>query len=643
MTKISFRHAIPLILLILVAITSSSQVLRKTKEVKCDFSIVERKIKCWVDSGYYNGASIIIVKDNETIFQKYFGNYKPETIAYIASSGKWLAAATIAALVDEGKLSWDDKVSKWLPEFTDVKGEATLSHLLSHTAGYPDYQPIGERPDNYQSLKESVSHIVSLSADTLPGTKFKYGGLALQVAGRIAELATGKCWEDIFQEKIAKPLGMQSTHFTPVDETPGHNPMLGGGARTSLQDYANFLNMISNNGMYKGKRILSAVIIKQMQADHVGSAKVNAGEFVENVRGSLRKDIYGLGEWREEVNAKGEAVLISSPSWAGAYPWIDKVNHVYGFFLARVSDMKKGFSSFYASPVLALLVRDVLKDAGHTEVKRGFITIKDGAKIFYEELGRGEPLIFIHGHSFDHYEWDPQFYIFSKNYRVIRYDVRGYGQSSMPSEFSSSSHAEDLLQLMDALKIKKAHLVGLSMGGFIVTDFLALHQNRLLSVTAASGDVWEGSPGPVVPWSKEAIAKRRIEIEAYKGKDIFINKREWFNALTIRNGKVVEQICEPIWNMIYKWDAWQPLHVEPRFLLGTSVVEKLKELKVSVPVLVLTGDVDAGRKNKLMECIPSAKQMIIPSAGHVSNLENPDGFTKALNSFLKDTKTIQNQ
>jgi CubicO group peptidase (beta-lactamase class C family)/pimeloyl-ACP methyl ester carboxylesterase len=637
--KAPLKYIITLLLL-LMAINSQAQI---SKRSKYDFSSVEQKIQSWVNSGFYNGASIIVVKDNEVIFQKYFGNYNPETVAYIASAGKWLAAATFAALVDEGKLNWNDKVSKWLPEFKDVKGEATLAQLLSHTAGYPDYQPKGERPDNYQTLKESVSHIVSLPADTIPGTKFKYGGLALQVAGIMAEVATGKDWETIFQEKIANPLEMFSTHFTPVDETPGHNPMLGGGARTSLQDYANFLNMISNNGMYKGKRILSAVIIKQMQADHVGSAKVNAGEFVENVRGSLRKDIYGLGEWREEVNAKGEAVLISSPSWAGAYPWIDKVNHVYGFFLARVSVMKKGFSSFYASPVLPLLVRDVMKDAGHTEVKRGFVTIKDGAKIFYEELGRGEPLIFIHGHSFDHYEWDPQFYIFSKNYRVIRYDVRGYGQSSMPSEFSSSSHAEDLLQLMDALKIKKAHLVGLSMGGFIVTDFLALHQNRLLSVTAASGDVWEGSPGPVVPWSKEAIAKRRIEIEAYKDKGIFNNKREWFNTLTIRNGKVVEQISEPIWNMIYKWDAWQPLHVEPRFLLGLSVVDKLKQLKVIVPVLVLTGDVDKGRKNILMELVPAAKQAFIKNSGHVCNLENPIGFNNVLNSFLKNIKTIPDQ
>lgn len=328
-----------------------------------DFSYMQHKIQTWVDSGYYKGASVIIEKVNKTIYKKYFGNYTSSTVAYIASAGKWLAAATIAAVVDEGKLSWDDKVVKWLPQFNDVKGQATIRQLLSHTAGYPDYQPQGVRPDNYQTLKESIAHIVNLPSDTLPGTKFKYGGLAMQVAGKMAEVATGKEWESLFEEKIAKPLAMKNTHFTPVDETPGHSPMLGGGARTDLQDYADFLTMIFNNGVYKGRRVLSAKAIKEMQSDEVGNAIVSPGEFVENARATRRKDVYGLGEWREEVNASGEAALISSPGWAGAYPWIDKKHKVYGFFLARVAEMKNGFSSFYASPVLPLLVRDVLNQA----------------------------------------------------------------------------------------------------------------------------------------------------------------------------------------------------------------------------------------------------------------------------------------
>jgi CubicO group peptidase (beta-lactamase class C family) len=332
----------------------------QTVKTKYNFTAVENKIKGWIDTGYYKGASIIVVKNDSTIYEKYFGNYDTGTVVFIASAGKWLAAATIAAVVEEGKLHWNDKVNKWLPEFKNVKGEATLAQLLSHTAGYPDYQPNDKPIDIYQTLPASVAQIVDLPADTLPGTKFRYGGLAMNVAGRMAELATGKDWETIFQEKIAILLAMHSTHFTPVDSSGGHAPMLGGGARSTLHDYANFLSMIMHNGMFNGKRILSVNAIKTMQANQVGKALVNPDEFVEHARGSLRKDIYGLGEWREEVNAKGDATLVSSPSWAGAYPWIDKKHNLYGFFLTHIGQSKNGFNSFYASPVLPMMVREII-------------------------------------------------------------------------------------------------------------------------------------------------------------------------------------------------------------------------------------------------------------------------------------------
>jgi CubicO group peptidase (beta-lactamase class C family)/pimeloyl-ACP methyl ester carboxylesterase len=606
------------------------------KKTVYDFSYLDRKINGWVDSGYYTGASILIAKNNQVIHEKYFGSYTPGSVAYIASAGKWLAAATIAAVVDEGKLSWDDKVNKWLPEFKDIKGQATLRQLLSHTAGYPDYQPAGSHPDNYQTLKESVAHIVGLPADTLPGVEFKYGGLAMQVAGRMAELATGKDWETIFQEKIATPLHMTLTHFTPVSDVGGQSPMLGGGARAGLHDYGNFLNMIINDGVFEGKRILSVNAIKQMQADQVGKAKLT-DPYIENIRASNRTDIYGLGEWREELNANGEATLISSPSWAGAYPWIDKKNKVYGFLLARIAEMKNGFNSFYGSPVLPLLVRDVLSVAEHPEVKHGYISTPDGAKLYYEELGKGQPVIFIHGHSFDRTEWDPQFYVLAKKYRVIRYDLRGYGWSSMPSENQKALHADDLKALMDQLKINKAHIIGLSLGGFIVTDFLALYPQYLLSATAASGDFFN-VPGPSHPWISKEVTIQHEKIKAYQQKGILASKKEWFNKLTTRNGENIAVLRKPIWDMIYKWDAWQPQHLEPRFLLGNDVQAKLKAQKIRVPVMVLTGEFDAGHPNPLLKFSPGTKQVIVPHAGHVCNLENAAGFNEKVMAFLDESR-----
>src|SRR5208282_5901240 len=86
-------------------------------QTNADFSAVTGQVQGWVDRGYYPGAAVLVAKNNRVVYEKCFGNYTPETQVFIASAGKWLAAATIMTLVDEGKLSLEDTPSKWLPEF----------------------------------------------------------------------------------------------------------------------------------------------------------------------------------------------------------------------------------------------------------------------------------------------------------------------------------------------------------------------------------------------------------------------------------------------------------------------------------------------------------------------------------------------
>lgn len=339
---------------------------QQTANSHYDFSGIDKRVQGWVDRDYYPGAAVLIVKSNRVVYERCFGSYKPDTVVFIASSGKWLAAATIMSLVDEGKLSLDDPASKWIPQLKEEQGRSTLRQMLSHTSGYEPYQPTEKPKDDYQTLEESVAHLVPLPMAHRPGEQFEYGGLAMQVAGRMAELASGKSWEQLFQERIARPLRMNNTHFTPVDMADGHSPMLGGGARSTLHDYANFLAMIFNNGSYQGHRVLSKRSIREMEADQLHGAAIPPGNFVEVVRGQKRNDIYGLGEWRELVDADGSAVLLSSPSWAGAYPWIDKSHEIYGIILAHVNVEKANedhFSGFFQSPVLATMTRDALDHA----------------------------------------------------------------------------------------------------------------------------------------------------------------------------------------------------------------------------------------------------------------------------------------
>ena len=314
--------------------------------------------------GFFNGMGLIVGRREQVLHEVYVGMARPTTVLHVASVGKWSAAAAIAALVDEGKLSWDDPVNEYLPEFAGEKGRARLRQLLSHTAGYPDYQPPGARRDDYPTLTESVAHIVDLPAVSQPGVAFQYGGLAMQVAGRMAEVAAAQSFEEIFQSRIARPLQMRRSGYSPVSTEPGFSPMLGGSLFTSTRDYARLLMMIAQDGLYQGKRILSSRVIAEMQADQVRGAKLKPGEFVERTRGEVRGDIYGLGEWREEVDSRGTATVISSPGWAGAYAWLDKRLDVWGMVLAKANVSiaeRAGYSPFLGSSVYMPLVREILK------------------------------------------------------------------------------------------------------------------------------------------------------------------------------------------------------------------------------------------------------------------------------------------
>ena len=603
------------------------------------FPQVTQRVQSWVDRGLYPGCGVWIAQGDRVLYDRYFGEFTPDTPVYIASAGKWLGAAAILAVVDEGKLSLDDTAEKWLPEFRgDPKGKATLRQLFSHTSGYPPYQPEGKPTDGYQTTAESVEHLLPLSPNAKPGEKFEYGGLAMQAAGRMAEAATGKDWETIFREKIAKPLGMTGTKFAPID--PAHTPMIAGGAVSTMHDYSRFLTMIADGGVFEGRRVLSEKSVKEMQADQVGAAAVKREEFVERRRGKTHRGIYGLGMWREEVDGDGNAVLMSSPSWAGMYPWIDKKHDIRGLIIAHVDTGVAGkakFSGFWTSPVLMNLVRAQLewkRPEGLPDYAAGVAPV-GGADLAWEAAGEGEPVILLHGHSFDRRMWGPQFAELAKHYRVIRYDLRGYGLSDMPAEGVDFRHADDLVALMDHLGIKKAHVVGLSLGGFVVGDFLALHPDRVLSATIASGGVHEGAGSKKLE-GKE-LEEQLAGIERTRGEGIEAHKTRWREALLKTPH---ESAIRPLLtSMIDDWSAWQPLHVEPPLVLGPEVLELLDKGKPSVPVLWIAGANDNYRNqtDKFAKVLPQMKVVVLPDAGHLSNLEQPRAFNRALMSFLRES------
>lgn len=284
-----------------------------------DLGRVTELVQAAVDTLHLTGASLLLVKDGSTIYEQSFGAYNRDTVVPIASGTKLLSACVIMTLVDEGRLALDDPVSRYLPEFTDGKGKITLRQLLSHTSGLVDNHP--SLGDDSMTLEEFVRRIARLNLASEPGSTFHYGNLSFAVAGRVAEVASGKPWATLFEEKIKGPLHMEATTYGDTQ-----NPVIGGGARTTLHDYGNLLQMLLDQGTFAGSQVLSPGSVREMQRDQTFGAPI-----VVSVHSDQRR--YGLGQWLDAVDEEGNATQVSSQGDTGFSPWIDLRRRLVGVFL----------------------------------------------------------------------------------------------------------------------------------------------------------------------------------------------------------------------------------------------------------------------------------------------------------------------
>ena len=310
-------------------------------------SVIEKGVK----DVPLDGASLLVVKDGAVVCEKYFGAYDEKTVVAIASATKWLTAATVMTLVDDGKLKLDDPVGKHLPKFTGKKGEITVRQLLSHTSGLPGHFAPSE--DRGITLAEAVDKIAGAELVAEPGKEFRYGGVSLQVAGRVAEVVSGKTWRQLFDEKIAKPCAMPNTKYGRAGQS--RNPQLAGGASSSLHDYRNFLDMMLNDGEFRGKRVLSKEAVREMDKDQTNGAPFKAGSVGPRLDGTK----YGLGHWLDRKDDTGQGIEVSSPGAFGFRPWLDREKKLVGVFLVRVDD-KKAKRAWGGSPEVQKLVGEIV-------------------------------------------------------------------------------------------------------------------------------------------------------------------------------------------------------------------------------------------------------------------------------------------
>ena len=264
-----------------------------------------------------NNLVAMLWKGDTLVYKKEMGDFNSKTAAPIASCSKWLTAARVMQFVDEGKLSLDDKVSRWLPEFERYgKNYVSIRTCLSHMTGIEDeggtLKKIFQRK-KFSSLEEEVNSFAAREIRANPGTDFWYGNIGINIAGRVLEVISKKRFDVLIKQKLFNPLGMRRTTFATLDGGPV-NPS--GGASSTADDYIKFLAMLLNKGRFGGKQILSEESVNALMQIQTKP------EIIKHAPKAAQGYNYALGSWVMEESG-GKARVLASPGLFGSWPMID--------------------------------------------------------------------------------------------------------------------------------------------------------------------------------------------------------------------------------------------------------------------------------------------------------------------------------
>ena len=265
----------------------------------------------------------------------------------------------------------------------------------------------------------------------------------------------------------------------------------------------------------------------------------------------------------------------------------------------------------------------------------GFLQLESG-KIFYEMAGEGDVLLISHAGFVDSRMWDQQFEVFSRNYRVIRFDMPGFGRSDATQ--GPLSRREILFELMQQLFIDKAILVGCSLGGEICLDFILEHpemvQALVLVSTVPGGFPFQGEPPQQLLEMIAAMQQGDIEQGAE------LQAQLWIDGPFRGSGQVdhhQREIAKEMSRISLANQTWLKTDSHPLDPLDPPAFERIKE--IHSPVLIIAGELDNPEILRSAEWmknqIPRARKVILPDCAHLPNMEKPVEFNQAVLEFLK--------
>ncbi len=273
------------------------------------------------------------------------------------------------------------------------------------------------------------------------------------------------------------------------------------------------------------------------------------------------------------------------------------------------------------------------------------VTTPDGVKLYVEETGQGTPIVFVHEFLGEYRSWEAQMRHFSRRYRCIAYNARGYPPSDVPErveDYSFEHQRAGILAVLDGLGIDKAHIVGLSMGAFATFYFAMRWPERALSITLAG--IGSGSV---------SADRARFQQEAVASADTLL-RDGWAKSARARATTATRvQLLNKSPRAFEEFVG----HLSEHSALGSAMTLKgYQALRPSladfaaqagactVPTLIISGDEDEpclDASLMLKRMMPSAGLLFLPQTGHACNLEEPDLFNAACERFFHQVESGQ--
>ena len=297
-------------------------------------------------AGLSGGMLRVVRADGSIVHESTVGSVNGATLMSVASSTKWLTAATFMSLVDAGLVGLDDDVSRWLPEFAGSSPPVTARQLLTHTSGVRD----NPCQSNGSPLASCVRAIAAGPREFSAGSHFSYGNSDFLVVGRLIEVVGGSDFASVVQQRLFGPLAMTATSW-PGAPSSANSAF---GVRVSVDDYGKFLDMLLHRGVSNGVRVLSDAAVEELIRNQVGAYDTSRDFSV----GITKIPRYGLGCWPDDVAPDGTTVIVSGNGGQGFYPWVDYYSNTWG--IVGVQDDRGATVAVPASQKVELSARRVL-------------------------------------------------------------------------------------------------------------------------------------------------------------------------------------------------------------------------------------------------------------------------------------------